>query len=644
MGRSVAAAIIATLLIGACQSTVLPTPPSVVASPSPAAVATSEASAPPEPVAGGCGATQVFAGPGPDARLGLADNAWAPASPASAGIVAYFWHAPPNIVHAHGPDGGDKVLWISHGDQTGRLSIAAHPFEASSPVVLFDFPAASSPSGNYPSGIDLPSPGCWHLDLALGSAHATIDLMVAPSGQPLASETPAAAVTVDHPTAAVTPSSDLQDYEIVDVEVTGFGVGGKVLLSECSSAAVATSLGCGSELAAQTLLVTGDDRAGSAGFQVSTKASDGPGRPSLRPCTDQCVIVATLGAGLPFVIAPIRFGGPAVDVAGTFAGGGVWAATADRLGISVDGGRSWSYRALPRFATVDVLDRTHVWVVSPGPGSVWPYGGQGSFDTLHLIVRRSTDGGRTWRSVALPGNFGGTTPVLAFADARHGYLLCAGERGGGASVLLRTDDGGATWRTVRSPGVTLGSVFSASGVGVLWSGTQGDAGPVERPVLDVSRDAGRTWTDARLPGLVGSLFATNTVLAPPAFFGSVGIVAVEYEPTDGQALAIYRSVDSGHVWRRAATVAEPNGASAFVAMDATHWLIATGDGLRRTADGGRTWSSFTPKGLPGSLITWLQFSDPRHGAALVSGGAHTTPADLFVTIDGGATWTATPTL
>jgi hypothetical protein len=95
--------------------------------------------------------------------------------------VAYFWHAPPDVVHAHGPNGGDKVLWVSHGQQIGHLSISARPLDASSPVVVFDFPAASSPSGNYPSSIDLPSPGCWHLELTLGTARGSIDVMVAPA-------------------------------------------------------------------------------------------------------------------------------------------------------------------------------------------------------------------------------------------------------------------------------------------------------------------------------------------------------------------------------------------------------------------------------------------------------------------------------
>jgi photosystem II stability/assembly factor-like uncharacterized protein len=478
------------------------------------------------------------------------------------------------------------------------------------------------------------------------TAPATSSLAASPAGSPSGSETAVPALTVDHPTVVVTPSGDLQDYQIVDVEVTGFGVGGKVWLSECASAPVATSLGCGSQLAAQTFLVTGDDGAGSASFEVRSAAASAPLEASpTQACVAACVIVATLGDGFPFVTAPIVFGGPAIDAAGTFPGGGVWAATADQVMISGDGGLSWSRNPVPQFATVDVLDRTHVWAVSPGPDSVWPYGGQGIADTLHLIVRRSTDGGRTWSSVALPGDYGGTTPVLAFTDEMHGYLLCATLRGGGPSVVLQTDDGGATWRTIGTPGFNLGSVFSVSGPDVLWSGTQGDAGPVERPVLDVSRDGGRTWTDARLPGLVGSVFATNTVLAPPAFFGVIGIVAVDSEPVAGEELTIYQSVNSGRTWVQASSMPNSSGASAFsafAALDAGHWLFDGGNALLRTGDGGRTWSRFIPEGLPSEGITRLQFSDPEHGVALESSGAYTMPANLFVTADGGASWTTAP--
>lgn len=95
------------------------------------------------------------------------------------------------------------------------------------------------------------------------------------------------------------------------MRVTGLGVGGKVFLSECASAAVASDLGCGAQLAAQSFLVTDDSRAGHATFIVSASASADPlGTGALRPCADRCVIVATLGNGYPFVVAPIAFDTP----------------------------------------------------------------------------------------------------------------------------------------------------------------------------------------------------------------------------------------------------------------------------------------------------------------------------------------------
>ncbi len=93
--------------------------------------------------------------------------------------------------------------------------------------------------------------------------------------------------------------------------MTGFGVGGKVFLSECASAAVATDLGCGSQLAAQTPLATDGTRSGSTVFNVSASPCADPlGTGPTQACASQCVLVATLGAGYPFVVAPISFGAP----------------------------------------------------------------------------------------------------------------------------------------------------------------------------------------------------------------------------------------------------------------------------------------------------------------------------------------------
>jgi hypothetical protein len=58
----------------------------------------------------------------------------------------------------------------------------------------------------------------------------------------------------------------------------------------------------------QTFLVTDDARQGSATFAVTSHASTAPlGPPNVQPCTNACVIVATLGGDFGFASAPISF-------------------------------------------------------------------------------------------------------------------------------------------------------------------------------------------------------------------------------------------------------------------------------------------------------------------------------------------------
>ena len=181
-----------SLALAACASSVtqLPTDPTASgapgANPPPSASPPQGGSPPPSspsspgPIAGGCGSTQVYAGPGPDAALGLAGNSWALAQPAAAGIVAYFWYPSPDLLFTNA-DGSNrtKVLWVSHGEQARTLTVTAHPVGAAQPVVTIETDAASAPAGNYASSIELPSPGCWHLEIALGGSRAVLDVKVA---------------------------------------------------------------------------------------------------------------------------------------------------------------------------------------------------------------------------------------------------------------------------------------------------------------------------------------------------------------------------------------------------------------------------------------------------------------------------------
>lgn len=341
-----------------------------------------------------------------------------------------------------------------------------------------------------------------------------------------------------------------------------------------------------------------------------------------------------------------------VDDGGTFGTRGLWATRGSSLFLSTDEGITWVQRTLVAGVALDVtsgdvlssvfvLDASHAWTASPGPGSTVPYSGQGpGFDHLHIVVSRTTDGGATWQSVDIPGDWGGTQPVLTFADKQHGFLLLSGLRGGPGSTVFASADGGATWQRVGGAD-RLGSVFGASDATTLWAGNERDAGPVARPILDVSRDGGRTWTDARLPGLVGDIFVNDTLIVPPVFAGSDGAVAVGAASTDNPPdIRFYRTSDGGQTWRLAArTPVNQNGSGGVAVIDPDHFtLIDTQAGLlQTTSDGGTTWQRSASAGLGPTMQ--VQFWDPVNGAAIIQLTNGPAPAVGIVrTSDGGRTW------
>lgn len=155
--------------------------------------------------------------------------------------------------------------------------------------------------------------------VAVASAHGARHLATPAASRPSTSTPNIPALTTIHPAVTASPATGLTDGQRVTVRVTGFGVGGKVWLSECASYADATDLGCGPQLPAQTLLVTGNDRTGVASFIVRgwapAKAYDSTG--AQQPCSP-CVIVATLGGGFGYAFTPITFRGSRASDGGSY--------------------------------------------------------------------------------------------------------------------------------------------------------------------------------------------------------------------------------------------------------------------------------------------------------------------------------------
>jgi photosystem II stability/assembly factor-like uncharacterized protein len=374
-----------------------------------------------------------------------------------------------------------------------------------------------------------------------------------------------------------------------------------------------------------------------AGGLLVVSGQHGPTTPTGSPITSRSAEASPRAAGSPPVASPI-------DDGGIFGSGGLWTVAGDGLYLSSDYGATWARRTLvpgvvPMRPSLFVLDATNIWMASAGPGS--NNGGMGpGFDHLYVVVSRTTDGGATWQSVTVPGDWGGRQPVLAFADRRHGYLLMAGTRLGGPSVVFATADGGATWKRAGGADM-LGSIFSASDALTVWSGNQGDAGPVGRPILDVSRDGGRTWTDADLPGLAGDISVNDNPVAPPVFSGQDGAVAVIAASTGTSPMVrFYRSSDGGRTWVLGAQVhIGESGSTRVVVVDPLHYVVIdthTGQ-LQSTSDGGATWQPAQSRGLGASLR--LRFWDPRNGVSVMQSTNGTAPAaGLFRTTDGGRNW------
>jgi photosystem II stability/assembly factor-like uncharacterized protein len=212
-------------------------------------------------------------------------------------------------------------------------------------------------------------------------------------------------------------------------------------------------------------------------------------------------------------------------------------------------------------------------------------------------VRRTTDGGRTWKDVSPAGAGALEFRDVEARDARRATVLAIGE--GDASRILRTRDGGRSWETTfvnDDPAAFYDCMAFYPG------GRRGLA--VSDPVdgkfrIIATDDGGRSWHVLPSEGM------------PPAVEGEFGFAA------SGTCLVI-------------------NGRDA--------WLASGGGAARvyHSRDGGRTWdvTDAPIPAAPAGGVFSLAFRNPRQGVMV--GGDFTAPdvgtdASGF-TRNGGRTW------
>ncbi len=238
----------------------------------------------------------------------------------------------------------------------------------------------------------------------------------------------------------------------------------------------------------------------------------------------------------------------------------------------------------------------HSLVVDPAdPGRLFVGG--------HQAVSVTADGGATWRQV----------PSLEDKDAMGWAFTGDAVYVSGHPGLNRSVDGGVTFTMINDTLPDTDVHAFGAGAGVLYGAS---------PTVGVfaSDDAGESW-------------AIRTSATGQAFFGRIIVDPADEQhllAADAQA-GVVQSRDGGRSWQDAGGL--PSATWISAAGDSVESLVASGPaGASQSSDGGRSWE---PLELPdGALLAELG----ANADTLYAAGLDGTAAQVWISHDGGATW------
>lgn len=231
--------------------------------------------------------------------------------------------------------------------------------------------------------------------------------------------------------------------------------------------------------------------------------------------------------------------------------------------------------------------------------------------TWGIHVRRSTDGGATWKPpILVSSGENAVYPSLAASGANVDVVWLEGSfdyRQGGALVMYsRSLDRGATWSSprrlsalttgIQGPGRPRVARAASGQVTVVWS--QVYLGAVR---VRTSLDGGQTWGSTKALGT-----STSKPWYPDNFIEAFPVVAIGNDVTyvgyytDSARLRVRRSIDAGANWLPNQTITTggngwlpdiaARGSTAVVGYagysSGDEWTV-----YRRTGDKGATWAA-----------------------------------------------------
>jgi photosystem II stability/assembly factor-like uncharacterized protein len=319
---------------------------------------------------------------------------------------------------------------------------------------------------------------------------------------------------------------------------------------------------------------------------------------------------------------------------------------------TTDGGANWQDQS---FGT-DCYSCVSIWFSDSLNG--WIGGNDAS---INPFIEATTDGGSTWnkQTTNLPTG-AGEVSAINFVASSIGWASTSSLYETPFGSVLHTTDGGANWSVQYATGLTYNYCLSCQDT-LRLAIASSEVIPSSMERIFTSTDGGQNW-DAHTPPI-------NQYTQGIAYRGNDLWIAsmnssILHSPDNGnswawQAQAPYwrslawsdsmngwavsgsnagtdgycaRSTDGGVTWAYAPGV--PGGAQVQFVDDMHGWMLTEGTGgtIKRTTNGGVSWSQF---GIGGSA--WIGaacFASPDSGWAFGGSG------NVRFTSNGGATWTS----
>ncbi len=258
-----------------------------------------------------------------------------------------------------------------------------------------------------------------------------------------------------------------------------------------------------------------------------------------------------------------------------------------RVGVSEDGGVSWSFNQVKGFENTDfralyAFDAQHALIANAG-------------SPAYILI--TNDGGKNWNSVYTNSHKDAFIDGVDFWNDKEGIIY--GDPIDGKMLLLRTLDGGMNWTEIKAaPVLEKGEAsFAASGTGIRCINKNqviiSTGGKISR--LWISKDKGMNWSAMNTPILQGE--STIGIFSFAQNNKALIIVGGDYKNESMNKRHNFYSVNGGQQWL---TPGSPTrGYRECVEPVSKTIAVATGpSGTDISYDGGINWKALSDeKGL-----------------------------------------------